>query len=71
MAGTDSKVYIKITGSQFKTEKIFLTKSKTNRNPFEKGKTDTFELNLPELGEIKKIRYSLFFIHFNLNNYFC
>jgi hypothetical protein len=40
----------------FILDKIELKKSLTNRNPFEQGQSDTFEINSPEVGEIKKIR---------------
>ncbi len=66
-ADTDAKVYIQISGTKQKTDRIFLSRSKTNRVPFLKGQSDTFELYLPELGEIRKIRYrkaSYFFIAF-------
>jgi hypothetical protein len=56
-AGTDAKVYLIISGSNFKTERIFLRDSKTHRNVFEKGNSDVFELNLPGVGAIEKIRY--------------
>ncbi len=55
-AGTDSRVYLQITGSNHKTEKMFLEKSKRHGNPFERGNSEIFELDLPDLGEIKKIR---------------
>jgi hypothetical protein len=55
-ASTDAKVYIQITGSNFKTEKIVLSKSITHSKPFQRANRDEFELKLPELGEIKRIR---------------
>ncbi len=27
----------------------------TNRNPFEQGQSDTFEINSPDVGEIRKL----------------
>lgn len=55
-AGTDAKVYIKMYGRELKTERLPLSKSLTHKNPFEKGHTDVFELNAPDLGEIEKIK---------------
>ena len=55
-AGTDSRVFIKLYGENGSTDKITLKKSKNNKNPFEKGKTDTFELDLPNLGRLKKLK---------------
>ena len=57
-AGTDSKVYIKLFGfGEFnETEDIQLNKSKTNKNPFEKGCKDLFEVYTKDIGAIRKIR---------------
>ena len=55
-AGTDAKVYIQIYGRNMKTEKMFLERSRNNRALFERGNSDLFELKLPDLGEIRKIR---------------
>lgn len=55
-AGTDSKVYIKMYGANYKTDNLTLKKSETHKNPFEKGHTDVFKLELPTLGEIRKIK---------------
>jgi hypothetical protein len=37
-------------------EKILLKKSTTNKNPFENGKTDRFEIETVDVGDIEKIR---------------
>jgi hypothetical protein len=39
-----------------RTEKIILKNSKTNKNPFEKGKTDVFDIEAPYIGKIKRIK---------------
>lgn len=57
-AGTDSAVSIIIYGDKGETEKIQLKESTTNKNPFEKGKTDKFVLNALNVGDIKKINIS-------------
>ena len=53
-AGTDAKVYITIYGSEGSTNKILL--EKPNENPFEREKTDKFNIKIRDVGEIKKIR---------------
>ena len=55
-AGTDANVFIKIYGQNTSTDRLLLTKSKTSKNPFEQGKTDVFTFELPNLGDIKKIK---------------
>ena len=55
-AGTDANVHIKIYGTKSTTEKIPLIKSKTHKNPFESGNIDVFEMDLPKLGQIEKIK---------------
>ena len=55
-AGTDAKVFIKIYGTQASSERIDLDKSKRHRNPFESGNLDVFDVNVPYLGEITKIK---------------
>lgn len=34
-----------------------MAKSLTNGNKFEKGQTDVFDLDLPDLGALRKIRF--------------
>ncbi|XP_074656719.1 uncharacterized protein LOC141909936 isoform X3 [Tubulanus polymorphus] len=56
-SGTDSNVYIVIHGNSDKTGVIWLTKSETNFNKFERGKTDVFRVNAVDVGEeISKLR---------------
>ena len=55
-AGTDAKVYVELYGSNSSSGRIMLTKSKTNKNPFESGKTDAFEIVSADVGILKKIR---------------
>lgn len=54
-AGTDANVYIKIIGKQAETGKILLEKSKNNKNKFESGRTDEFEVSDIDVGKIRKI----------------
>ena len=54
-AGTDANVYVNIVGSNGQTGKIMLIKSQTNENPFEKGKTDIFNVNGLPVGKIERI----------------
>ena len=54
-AGTDAKVYIIIYGEKEQTEKINLSKDK---DPFEKGKEDSFKIHSKNVGDIKKINIS-------------
>jgi hypothetical protein len=55
-AETDAQVYLQITGNVGKTERILLARSISNRVPFLRGQSDIFELNVPDVGEIKRIR---------------
>jgi len=55
-AGTDANVAIVIQGSKATSPKTKL--SNFLENNFEAGKTDTFKVKLPDLGEIKKITIS-------------
>lgn len=38
-------------------DKIILKSSALHKNTFEKGNTDYFEVDAPNVGDIKKIRY--------------
>ena len=51
-------VFVGFTWSCFKhfAGETFLKKSKTNKNKFERGQTDEFELKLAKVGAIKKIK---------------
>jgi hypothetical protein len=51
-----SNVFIVIYGENSKTEKIPL--KVTDKNPFEKGKTDTFIVAGSNVGDVKKINMS-------------
>nr|KAG5694176.1 hypothetical protein BaRGS_016022 [Batillaria attramentaria] len=55
-AGTDANVYINIFGDLGDTGRRFLKHSKTNRNKFEKGQVDEFELEAVNLMKLRKIR---------------
>ncbi|GFN87702.1 hypothetical protein PoB_001420800 [Plakobranchus ocellatus] len=55
-AGTDANVYINIFGDLGDTGNRFLKYSKTNRNKFEKGKMDEFEIEAVTLHKLRKIR---------------
>jgi hypothetical protein len=58
-AGTNSKVYIQLFGDKGKhTVKIPLQKSSKNKDPFERGKKDIFEISTDvQLGKrLKKIK---------------
>ena len=58
-SGTDSNIRLVIHGKNETTGALKLSKIKTNRNKFEKGKTDTFEFsNINDLGDINKITLS-------------
>jgi hypothetical protein len=41
----------------FIIEKIPLTKSLTNKDPFENGKKDVFDIETTDIGEPKRIKY--------------
>ena len=51
-------MYIQIIGRRQETERITLAKSLTNGNKFEKGKTDVFDIDVPDLGSLRKIRFA-------------
>ena len=55
-AGTDAHVYIDLIGRTNSSGKIPLSTSKLNRNPFEQGKTDEFEVKCLDLKTLKRIR---------------
>lgn len=55
-AGTDSNVYIKLFGDKNDSGKIELVTSKTNKNKFERGNTDVFEIKSSDVGLIRKIK---------------
>ena len=53
-AGTNANVYLSIKGSNLSVSDIHLDDPK--RNDFERGSTDKFTLNLPDLGDIQSIK---------------
>ena len=53
-AGTDADVYVTIFGDLGDTGQKFLDNRMENN--FERNRTDTFQLKLPTVGEIEKIR---------------
>ena len=55
-AGTDARVYIQLFGDRSDSGKVPLETSKTNRNKFERGQTDLFEIKESDVGDIRKIR---------------
>ncbi|XP_053159933.1 lipoxygenase homology domain-containing protein 1-like [Hemicordylus capensis] len=54
--GTDANVFIVLYGTKDDTGAIFLMASKTNKNKFERGKTDIFTVECVDLGDLKKIK---------------
>ena len=58
-SGTDNDITLLMHGSAGSSEIIELEKSKTNKNKFEKGNTDVFELfDIKDLGNVNKISLS-------------
>ncbi|RNA20949.1 lipoxygenase homology domain-containing 1 [Brachionus plicatilis] len=55
-AGTDANVYIELNGSRGTSDRIFLKNSRSNNKTFEVGSIDTFEVDCPELGTIRKVK---------------
>jgi hypothetical protein len=55
-SGTDAKVHIKLYGEEGSTDRIPLTKSMSHKNPFEAGNEDTFEVVVPRMGSLTKIK---------------
>ncbi|CAB4019689.1 lipoxygenase homology domain-containing 1-like, partial [Paramuricea clavata] len=55
-AGTDANVFLNIFGNQGDTGERPLMFSKTNRNKFEKGNVDEFEIEAVNLKDLEKIR---------------
>ena len=60
-AGTDATVHITMFGDQGDSGQMVLDNDKNN---FERGKKDTFTLECPHLGKLKKIRIGEFFHYF-------
>jgi hypothetical protein len=55
-AGTDATVFIQLFGDKNDSGKITLETSKTNRNKFERGQTDVFEIKESDVGDLRKVR---------------
>uniref|UniRef100_A0ACB8FDZ6 Uncharacterized protein n=2 Tax=Sphaerodactylus townsendi TaxID=933632 RepID=A0ACB8FDZ6_9SAUR len=54
-AGTDANVHIILFGDKDSSQLIQLNKSLDHRDPFERGKTDTFKINTKNVGRLQKI----------------
>ncbi|NXU75029.1 LOXH1 protein, partial [Oreotrochilus melanogaster] len=54
-AGTDANVHITLFGNYDKSEVIQLSQSLEHRNPFERGKVDTFKIQTKKLGSLHSI----------------
>lgn len=55
-AGTDASVFIELNGSRGASGRVLLKNSKTNKNPFEQGSRDLFEITCKDLGTIRSIK---------------
>ncbi len=55
-AGTDANVYIQLYGDKNDSGKHDLKNSKTNRNKFERGQTDVFDIKVSDVGDLRKIK---------------
>ena len=53
--GTDANVFLKIFGELGNTEELALKDSSTNKDKFERGKTDVFQFNMLGLGKWKTV----------------
>ncbi|XP_066480514.1 oxygen-regulated protein 1 [Tiliqua scincoides] len=54
-AGTDANVHIILFGDKDSSHLIELNKSLDHRDPFERGKTDTFRIKTKKIGRLQKI----------------
>ncbi|ESN92438.1 hypothetical protein HELRODRAFT_181307, partial [Helobdella robusta] len=55
-SGTDSKIFVQLFGKDGeRSDRILLQKS-NNKNPFERGKVDTFEVFAPLIRKIEKVK---------------
>ncbi|XP_077208521.1 oxygen-regulated protein 1 [Paroedura picta] len=54
-AGTDASVHIILFGDKDSSQLIQLNKSLDHRDPFERGKTDTFKIKTKNVGRLQKI----------------
>ncbi|XP_076859680.1 lipoxygenase homology domain-containing protein 1 [Brachyhypopomus gauderio] len=55
-AGTDAKVFLTIYGDMGDTGERKLSKSETNKNKFERGAVDKFNIEAVDLGQVFKIK---------------
>ncbi len=55
-AGTDADIFLKIYGTDRKTDLIKLDKSLSHFDKFERGQSDRFEIYENYLGELKYIK---------------
>ena len=53
--GTDANVFLKIFGELGSSEELALKESSTNKDKFERGKTDVFQFTMLGLGKWKMI----------------
>lgn len=51
-AGTDSRVYMDLLGTNGTTKQFSLVVSKTHSNPFEQNQTDVFEIEQETIGRL-------------------
>ncbi|XP_069117526.1 lipoxygenase homology domain-containing protein 1-like [Argopecten irradians] len=56
MAGTDANIFVTLYGSQGESKKILLVDKTSGKKAFEKGKTDTFAVAMPSLGDLRRLR---------------
>ncbi|NXA37131.1 LOXH1 protein, partial [Eudromia elegans] len=54
-AGTDAKVHIILFGNEDKSEVFQLSQSLEHRDPFERGKVDTFKIMTKNIGSLRSI----------------
>jgi len=54
-AGTDSQVYVHITGEKGESGRLKLDKSKGHKDKFERARTDEFEIESMDVGKITEI----------------
>lgn len=55
-AGTDANVFIQLFGEKNDSGKIPLETSKNNKNKFERGNEDIFEVKEADIGDLRKVR---------------
>ena len=57
-SGTNANVFLILYGEKGQSGKLKLKQSTTNKDAFEKGKTDVFKVISPNIGNITKINIS-------------